>query len=281
VVTSFELQLHPVGPLLHSGLVVYPGSQARDVLRALRDFNEASPDELTVWALLRKAPPLPFLPPEVHGTDVLILPLVYAGPPEEGARITLPLTKLGTPIASVLAPQPYDGFQRAFDPLLSGGARNYWKSSEFEELGDDLIDILVEAGRSIPVPECELLVPHLGGAMGRVPSDATAYVGRDTRYVVNVHGRWRSPSDDAKVRDWARGIFDRLAPFATGGGYVNFLTADEGERVASAYGANYERLREIKQRIDPRNLFRMNHNIPPEKTRARRASPPARAGAPK
>ena len=263
VVTSFEIALHPVGPLVHSGLVVYPAAQAREVLQAWRDFTESAPDELSVWAVLRKAPPLPFLPPDVHGTDVVVLAAVYAGDVAEGARATAPLAKLGQPIASVLQPQPYEAFQQAFDPLLAPGARNYWKSSDFDELEDAALDVFVDAARAIPGPECEVFIAQLGGAMGRVPRDATAYTGRDAHYIMNVHGRWRSPNDDQTIRSWARSMFEQTAPFATGGGYVNFLTEDESARVASAYGANYERLREVKQRLDADNLFRMNHNIPP------------------
>jgi FAD/FMN-containing dehydrogenase len=270
-VTSFEVQLHPVGPLVHCGLVVYPGAQAREVLRAWRDFNESAPDELAVWTVMRKAPPLPFLAPEVHGTDVVVLATVYAGDLEAGARATAPLTKLGQPLASVLAPQPYAAFQQAFDPLLTPGARNYWKSSDFADLEDDALDVFIDAARSVPGPECEVFVAQLGGAMGRVASDATAYVGRDASYVMNVHGRWRSPSEDEAVRAWARRVFDSTAPYATGGGYVNFLTADESARVESAYGSNYERLRELKRRFDPGNLFRMNHNIVPEAAERRGA----------
>ena len=277
VVTSFELQLHPVGPLVHSGLVVYPGAQAREVLRGWRDFTEAAPDELAVWAVLRKAPPLPFLPPEVHGTDVVVLATVYAGDVEDGVRATAPLSKLGQPIASVLASQPYAAFQQAFDPLLAPGARNYWKSSDFDELADDALDLFVEAARTLPGPECEVFIAQLGGAMGRVASSATAYAGRNAQYVMNVHGRWRSASDDQTVRAWARRIFDLATPFATGGGYVNFLTEDESARVASAYGPNYERLRELKRRFDPANLFRMNQNILPPDATDRRVTQRAQA----
>jgi FAD/FMN-containing dehydrogenase len=264
VVTSFEIQLHPVGPLVHSGLVVYPGAQAREVLRAWRDFAECAPDELTAWVVLRKAPPLPFLAPEVHGTDIVIIAAVYAGDLEEGAQVAAPLTKLGTPLATALAANPYAAFQQGFDPLLAPGARNYWKSSDFNELEDDALDVFIEAAHAIPGPECEVFIAQLGGKMSRVPTEATAYAGRDARYVMNVHGRWRSPSDDDVVRTWARRVFEQTVPFATGGGYVNFLTADESSRVELAYGANYERLRALKKRFDPDNVFRMNLNIPPE-----------------
>jgi FAD/FMN-containing dehydrogenase len=278
VATSFEVRLHPVGPLVHSGLVVYPGAQARDVLGGFRSFTGTGPEELSVWAVLRKAPPLPFLPPDVHGTNVVILAAVYAGDIAEGARATAPLSKFGTPIATALGPQRYEAFQQAFDPLLAPGARNYWKSSDFDELADGALDAFVDAASAIPGPECEVFIAHLGGAMARVAPEATAYAGRDAEYVMNVHGRWRSPADDETVRGWARGVFEGVTPFATGGGYVNFLTADESTRLASAYGPNYERLRELKQRFDPGNLFRMNHNIPPPEA-ARRAPSKARAPA--
>ncbi|MDB4996223.1 MAG: FAD-linked oxidase, partial [Myxococcaceae bacterium] len=225
----------------------------------------------------RKAPPLPFLPQEVHGTDVLILPTVYAGTLEDGARATAPLLKLGgNPIASVLLPQPYEAWQQGFDPLLTPGARNYWKTSDFDGLEDEALDIFVDAARALPGPECEVFVAQLGGAMCRVARDATAYAGRDAQYVMNVHGRWRSPSDDNLVRSWARGVFERTKPFATGGGYVNFLTEDESGRVESAYGTNFKRLRELKRRFDPDNTFRMNLNIPPGSNNRVRSS--ARGG---
>lgn len=263
VVTSFEVQLHPVGPMVQAGLVVYPGDQAHDVLRAWRDFTETAPEELAVWVVMRKAPPLPFLAPEVHGTDVVVIAAVHAGALDAGARATEPLARFGTPLANALGPHPYAAFQQAFDPLLAPGARNYWKTNEFTELEDGVLDAMLEGARAVPTPQCEVFMASLGGAMNRVPIDATAYAGRDARYVMNVHGRSESATDDGAVRSWARAIFDVTTPFATGGGYVNFLTEEEGGRVAAAYGQNYERLQALKQQYDPDNMFRMNHNITP------------------
>ncbi len=277
VVTSFELAVHPVGPQVHAGLIVYPGAQASEILRAWREFIADAPEDLAVWALLRKAPPLPFLPPETHGTDAIVLLALYAGDPEEGARATEPLLKLGKPLGSMLGPQPYEAWQKTFDPMLAPGARNYWKTNEFIELEDPTIDAVVEGAKQIPGPFCEVFLASLGGAMNRVPTDATAYAGRDARIVMNVHGRWETPDDDATVRTWARRVFETTAPFATGGGYVNFITADEAGRIASAYGSNYERLQEVKRQFDPENLFRMNHNIPPAPPQARRPQAGRRA----
>jgi FAD/FMN-containing dehydrogenase len=263
VVTSFEFRLHPVGPEVYSGLVVYPSDQARHVLRAWRDFTLDAPPELSVWVVLRKAPPLPFLPESIHGQDVVVFALVYAGDPGEGERAAAPVLGFGTPAGSALGPTPYAGFQAAFDPLLQAGARNYWKSHNFARVDDGFLDIAIASAAAAPGPECEVFIAQLGGAMAAVAPDATAYAGRDARYVMNVHGRWQSADDDDRCRNWARSLYRNAAPFSTGGGYVNFLTEDEGERVAQAYGGNYERLQAIKRRFDPENLFRMNINVSP------------------
>jgi FAD/FMN-containing dehydrogenase len=273
IVTSFQFQLHRVGPELHAGLVVYPFAQARRVLRAWRDFTAGSPDELSVWAVLRKAPPLPFLPPSVHGTDVVIFALVHSSSIDAGERAAAPVLAFGEPIASALGPTPYAGFQSAFDPLLTPGQRNYWKSNNFSELGDAAIDVVVTAAAESPDAQCEIFVAQLGGAMARVAPDATAFVARDARYVMNVHGRWSDPADDEKVRTWARRSFEAAATHATGSGYVNFLTEDEGERVAASCGVNHARLQGLKRRYDPENLFRMNLNIAPAGERTWQGSP--------
>jgi FAD/FMN-containing dehydrogenase len=263
VVTSFEFRLHPVGPELYAGLVVYPFAQARQVLRAWRDFTADAPDELTVWTVMRKAPPLPFLPASAHGTDVVIFPLVYSGDVEAGQRAAAPVLKFGDVIGSALGPTPYAGFQSAFDPLLTPGGRNYWKSNNFSTLSDSALDLMIASAAHSPGPECEIFVAQLGGAMARVKPTATAFVGRDAHYIMNVHGRWSEAGDDERVRAWARQAFQEVAPYATGSGYVNFLTEDEGERVTASYGVNYARLQAVKLRFDPSNLFRMNLNIVP------------------
>jgi FAD/FMN-containing dehydrogenase len=263
VVTSFEFQLHPVGPEVYAGLVVYPFTQARQVLRAWRDFTAGAPDDLSVWTVLRKAPPLPFLPASAHGTEVVIFPLVYSGDVEAGRRAAAPVLKFGDPIGTALAPTPYAAFQSAFDPLLTPGMRNYWKSNNFSKLTDAALDVMIAAAGRLLGPECEIFVAQLGGAMSRVKPAATAFFGRDARFIVNLHGRCADARDDERVRAWARQAFQEAAPHATGTGYVNFLTEDETERVVASYGTNYRRLQTVKQRFDPGNLFRMNLNISP------------------
>ena len=263
VVTQFEFRLHPVGPDVLSGLIVYPASEAKAVLRQYREFMAAAPDTLSVWTVLRLAPPLPFLPPEVHGTPIIALALMHAGDPAEGERLVAPLRGFGRPLGEHVGVQPYSAWQQAFDPLLTPGARNYWKSHNFRTLPDGLFDAIVEALGKLPSPECEIFIGAIGGATERPAPEATAYAHRATRFVMNVHGRWRDSADDSRGIAWARDFFQASAPFAGEGVYVNFLTADEGARVRSAYGPSYDRLAKAKRRYDPDNLFRMNQNIEP------------------
>jgi FAD/FMN-containing dehydrogenase len=266
VATSFEFALHPVGPEIYAGLIVYPFAQAKKVLRGWRDFTTEAPDELSVWGLLRKAPPLPFLPASVHGNEVVVLVVAHSGDVGEGQRLAAPLLELGDPVGTALGSVPYAAFQAAFDPLLTAGGRNYWKSNNFRALTDPALDVVIEAAGRLPGPECEIFLAQLGGAMARVDPAATAYAGRDAHYIMNVHGRWSAPRDDDRVRTWARQVFREAAPHATGSGYVNFLTDDENERVVASYGVNYPRLQLAKRRFDPENLFRMNLNIEPAST---------------
>ncbi|WP_242342316.1 FAD-binding oxidoreductase [Anaeromyxobacter terrae] len=263
VVTSFEFRLHPLGPMVLAGLVVHPFSRAKELLAGFRSFTATAPDELTAWVVMRKAPPLPFLPPEVHGKEILVFAACYVGDAEEGLKALAPLRALGQPIADVIGPAPFVAWQTALDPLLTPGARNYWKSHDLRELGDAAIDVLLDSVRRLPSPECEVFIGTLGGAIGRVPADATAYSRRDVRLFVNVHTRWTDRTQDAECIRWARSLFAALTPYATGGVYVNFMPEDEAQRVQGAYGSNWERLAKVKAKYDPGNLFRLNQNIRP------------------
>ncbi len=263
VVTSFEFRLHKLGPNVLSGLVVHPLDAARDVLRFYRDFINSAPEEFVCWFVMRKAPPLPFLPADWHGKEILALAVCYCGDIAEGERVAKPLRAFGKPIADVIAPHPFVAWQTILDPLLTPGMRNYWKSHDFRELSDGLIDVLVAHARRIPDPQTEIAFAQLGGAVSRVARAATAYTHRDAQFVLNVHGRWADPAKDAACVGWARELFQAAAPFATGGAYVNFLTQDEQDRVQAAYGDNYGRLVEVKNKYDPTNLFSVNQNIRP------------------
>ncbi len=268
VVTSFEFRLHEVGPQVLAGLIFYPLEEAESILKRYRMFVEGASDDLSVWVVLRKAPPLPFLPEHVHGKEVVVLALVYAGDMEEGQKEIEPLGSMGSLIARAVAPHEYSAFQTAFDPLLTPGARNYWKSHDFRELSNGAIETLIEYAWKLPSPECEIFVGSIGGATERVASNETAYVQRNTRFVVNVHGRWRDPAQDEECIEWARDFFNAAAPYSLGTGYVNFMTEEEQSRVEAAYGDNYRRLVELKKKYDPQNLFRVNQNIQAQVERA-------------
>ena len=263
VVTRFEFQLHPVGPEVLSGLIVFPFEEAKSVLTQFARFTETMPDELNVWMVTRKAPPLPFLPEKVHGKEMVALALFYAGDPAQGEKLIEPLRKFGTPHGEHIGVQPYVAWQQAFDPLLTRGARNYWKSHNFARLSDGALDAIIEYAGKLPSPECEIFIGTIGGQTARVAPGAMAYSNRDARYVMNVHCRWESPAEDECCIAWAREFFAKSQPFASGGAYINFLTQDEGDRVAFAYGAAYDRLVALKKKYDPKNLFRMNQNIKP------------------
>ena len=263
VVSRFEFRLYPVGPEVLSGLVVYPLKEAASALKKFREYTKKLGDETSVWAIMRKAPPLPFLPPQVHGTEILAFCVFHCGNPDEGLKLIQPVRKLGTVLGEHIGVQPYTAWQKAFDPLLTPGARNYWKSHNFVDLSDGAIDVAVRYAQNLPSPHCEIFFGLIGGATTRPAPDATAYSHRNAIYVCNVHGRWETASEDDKCIDWARGFFREATPYATGGVYVNFMTDDESDRLKAAYGPGYDRLAAVKGKYDPENLFRMNQNIRP------------------
>ncbi|MGH7938080.1 MAG: FAD-binding oxidoreductase, partial [Bryobacteraceae bacterium] len=188
VVTRFEFQLHPVGPNVLSGLITFPFAEAKSVLTQFARFTESMPEELNVWMVTRQAPPLPFLPAEVHGKEIVILALCYAGEPATGEKLIEPLRKFGTVLGEHVGVQPYVAWQQAFDPLLARGARNYWKSHNFVRLSEGAIDAIIESASKLPSPHCEIFVGSIGGETTRVAPDAMAYSSRDANYVMNVHG---------------------------------------------------------------------------------------------
>jgi hypothetical protein len=194
---------------------------------------------------------------------VLVLAVFYCGEPADAGPHLESLRRLGDVQGEHIALQPYTAWQQAFDPLLTPGARNYWKSHNFIQLGDDALDCITTYAGRLPSTESEIFVGLIDGASNRIPSDAMAYAHRDARFVMNVHTRWRSPADDAMCIEWARQFFRASAPFASAGAYVNFMTEEEGTRVAAAYGSNYARLVEVKRRYDPQNVFHINQNIAP------------------
>ena len=266
VVTSFEFQGDDLGPELLCGLIVHPIESGREFLQHHREMASKAPDELSAWVVVRLAPPLPFLPEEVHGRPVVVLALVYAGDPEEGESLVAERYEgFGKPYGKHIGVMPYPAWQQGFNALNAPGDRYYWKSHNLAELSDPVIDAVLAAVERLPSPHAEVLIAHLGGAISRVENDRTAYAHRDAEFVVNVHGHWTDPADDEAGLAWTRGLFEEIAPHATGGTYVNFLSDEGSERVQDAYPpAVWSRLVEVKRRYDPDNLFRLNQNIPPD-----------------
>ncbi len=263
IVTLFEFDLHPVGPEILAGLIVFPAKQARDVLNSYRHYVATIPAEMNIWVVLRKAPPLPFLPEEVHGRDVIVLALFHAGEEQHDQALVDPLRGFGEPYGEHVGRMPYTAWQQAFDPLLTPGARNYWKSHNFAALSDEALGTIIDYAARLPSDQSEIFIGLLGGETSRIDADATAYAQRDAQFVLNVHTRWEAAQDDQRCIAWAREFFDASAPYATGGVYINFMTEEEGDRVTAAYGAGYQRLVQLKEKYDPGNLFRLNQNIKP------------------
>ena len=178
---------------------MYPISEAKSVLQQYHEFIAKAPEELSVWAVLRQAPPLPFLPESVHGKEIIALALIYAGDPKQGEPLIEPLRKFGTTLGEHVGVQPYVAWQQAFDPLLTFGARNYWKSHNFLTLKDGLFDVVIEYIGKLPSPQTEISFGAIGGATTRPAPDSTAYAHRDAQFVINVHCRSVDPADDERA----------------------------------------------------------------------------------
>ena len=265
IVTSFEYRLHPVGPIVLAGPIFHRLEDAREVLRFYREFIAAAPDELTTIFDLSVAPPLPFLPEDVHGNPIVMVGACYAGAPEDGIEAVRPLKEFGTPIVDLLEPKPYTALQSMFDPLVPHGWHRYWKSVELPPLTDDAIDTLVEHAFAVTSPKSYCIVFQLGGALARVGEDETAFSQRDAAHNVNINAVW-TEDDVAGERHvaWARDFYSAMQPHARERVYVNFLGDEGAHRVRQAYGVRqYERLAKLKRRYDPTNFFRLNQNIEP------------------
>lgn len=263
VVSSFEFQLHEVGPDVLAGRLIYPIEAATDVLSFYREFMTDAPDDVQCYAAFVQVPPLPEFPEPLHGQTVLVLVPFYAGDIEEGIEILQPLREVGDPVADTVRPQPYTVFQRGSDEIYQEGHRNYWKSHYLGGLSDEAIDTMVEYANPIPTPFTTVFLEWMGGAISRVDADATAFPHRDSTLSFTVAPKWTDPEQDDDLIEWAQEFHQSMAPYATDGVYANYLDRDEADRVRSAYGENYDRLVGVKNEWDPENLFRMNQNIEP------------------
>src|SRR4051795_13063371 len=254
VVTSFEYQLHEVGPTVFSGLVFYPAEEAEQVLAGYREACAAAPDELTTLVNLTTAPPVPFLPESVHGTPIIGVGGCWSGDLEAGEAATAPFRALGTVIADVFAANPYAGWQQALDPLYPRGIHNYFRSAFLPEVDDRALRVLQESFATLPNPLAEIHLQHLGGAVSRVPAHETAYALRDQEFIINVIARTPDADGFEQAIDWARGVTAALGPDAST--YVNFTGDSDASLVRASYPPEtFRQLVELKNRYDPTNLF--------------------------
>src|SRR5437763_15378361 len=253
IVTSFEYQLHTVGPTVVGGMVLYPLSQAKEVLRFYRDFTKTAPDELTIYAGFVTPP---------GGETVVALICCYCGPLGEGEEAVRPFKSLGTPVHDALGPLPFVAQQQIFDAGFPTGSNYYAKAASLGDLTDEAIEILIEYAATMPSPLSGMVIQTVFGAASRVAPDATAYRPRAFPYAPIIVSQWLDPAHAPENIAWARDCWGALHPFA-GGVYVNDLGENDEERVPAAYGANYQRLVALKKQYDPDNFFRLNPNIKP------------------
>lgn len=266
VVTSFEFRLHPVGPMVAVVFAMYPMAATRDVLKQWRDWVGSAPEEATSEIAMWTAPAAQSLPFSVHDREVVIAAGVYAGDLQEGMRVLQPLREFGAPLGEIVGEIPYRIVQRAFDPFFpnTGEVISYWKSLYLGYLNDAAIEIMADSAENRSSPSTMVFVQRLGGAVRRLRPDETAFAMRDAAFVMNFMGNWRDARETPRHVAWVREAWKRLSPHSTGAVYMNYLGREERDADSLAratFGANYDRLVQIKAKYDPTNLFRLNHSI--------------------
>ncbi len=264
VATNFEYKLYPLGPEVVAGAIAWSGENARDVLAMYRTLAEEAPPELTWVAVLRKAPPAPWLSKDIHGKSIIALFVCHTGPVKEGEKLVAPIKAFGSPVGDVIQRRSYVSQQALLDATQPKGRRYYWKSEYLPRLEPEMLAKAIEHAERIVSPHSAIVLFALDGALNRLPEDHCPAGNRETVSVLNITASWERAEDDQANIEWARAAWQDMRRFSTGGTYINFLTEDEGdERTHAAYGKNYERLIGVKTKWDPRNLFRTNKNIAP------------------
>lgn len=272
IVTSFEFRLHPVGPTVLAGVVLYSASDAAEVLGAYRDCALAAPDELTTILSLRHAPAIPALPERLHGRPVVSVGVCYAGSIADGERAIQPLRALGRPLVDLIRPVDYTAHQGMFDATVPHGLRYYWKSHYLSDLTPGVIETLAGWAWRATSPMSYTIIFQLGGTVRRIGDDATAFNGRGAAYALNINGIWSDIEESEEHIRWTAGFWGAMRPYSTGGVYMNFLGNEGEDRVQAAYGAaKYARLVAIKNSYDPTNFFRLNQNIKPSASQSGRS----------
>jgi FAD/FMN-containing dehydrogenase len=262
VVTRFSFRLHQVGPTITGGLIAWSAERAADVLAAYRDLTSSAPRELTAAAIIRLAPPAPFVPSQWHGKPIAGMLLCHTG--ADPAADLAALRSLGDPVIDLVTPKPYAALQSLLNAMEPKGLHRYWKSEFLPGLSSEFLDVFCDHAVQATSPLSHALVFHLAGALNDHQDDDGAVGNRDARYIASFAGTWPPSTPAEQHVAWVRNGWERIRPFSTGGNYVNMQTADDdATRTADAYRANYQRLQQVKATYDPDNLFRVNRNIPP------------------
>jgi FAD/FMN-containing dehydrogenase len=255
IASSFEFMTHPLDMIL-GGIVAYPISEALAVLAAYQEITADPPDELVSFLGLVHAP-------DGSGHQIVATPVCYTGDFATGELLVAPVRSAGTPAVDLIGPMPYPVINTLLDGAFPKGARNYWKSAFFKELTSEVIEVLVDAFRRVPSPMTGMVIEHFHGAVTRIAPTATAFPHREPGFNLVITGEWLDPAEDEANIAWVRDTFDAIQPYRADAVYVNYLDADETDRVGTAYGPNWERLVALKRRWDPDNAFKLNQNIDP------------------
>ncbi|HXY92282.1 MAG TPA: FAD-binding oxidoreductase [Acidimicrobiia bacterium] len=264
IVTAFHFRLHPLPPAILAGMLVWPVEVGVDLVRFYRDFMLQAPDEVGGGIAFITAPPADFVPPAVQGHPVIGMVVTYAGPPEEGERVVAPLREFGPPAVDLVDAMPYVVAQQLIEPSTPHGMQNYWTADFYDRLPDEAVDVLVGHATKPVSPLAQVLVVSGGGAIARVPDDATAFGQRHSEWNIHYLSMWPDPADNATNIEWTKTIHAAMKPWAAGGVYLNYIGDEGQDRVESGFGPEkYRRLQALKTKWDPDNLFRHNQNIRP------------------
>jgi FAD/FMN-containing dehydrogenase len=262
VVTRFRFRLHEVGPIITGGLIIWSADRVDEVLAAYRDVTESASRELTAAAIVRLAPPAPFLPQEWHGKPVAGIQVCHSGADAEADLAAVRSVK--DPIVDLVAEKPYTAQQSMLDAMEPKRLHRYWKTEYLPGLSSEFLNTFRDGALKVTSPMSQSVIFHLAGALNEREDDDGAVGNRDARHISGFAGTWPPGTPAEGHIAWVREAWEAIRPFSTGGNYVNFQLADDDTaRTADAYGRNYERLRRVKAEYDPNNLFRVNRNIPP------------------
>ena len=262
IVTKFEYRLHPIGPIIFGGMLIFPRPRAAEVIKAYREFIEVAPDDVGGAIALLCAPPEPFVPEPMHGMPILAVVVCYTGRPEDAEQAIKPILDLG-PVMNMTQPMPYVELQRMIEGGNQPGFQNYWKADMYAELPDEAIDTLAAVTAEPISTMTAIIVQPIGGAVHRVPDDATAMGWRSAKWALHILGMWDDPAENEKQIAWVRNVAAALQPFAQKGTYLNYLMDEGQRRVEESFGPTFQRMVALKNKYDPTNFFRLNQNIEP------------------